>query len=166
MKKNSNKFSKFYTFSKFLGIAFIATTMLSACSGSSSNPTPNPTVNTDPTCAKPTLDAKLARTQVLGTWKWIQTETTGRAGTTIETPASTGKTQSITFKEDGTVEYAENGKVFATYTYEVAIIAKDMVLSNFDKGTLTSSYTVASCSMSLKLTDIGTSLNSVTLYNK
>jgi hypothetical protein len=153
---------------KFLGIAFLATTILSACSGSSSNPTPTPTpTNTDPTCSQPTVDVKLARTQVVGVWKWVQSEISGRAGTTIETPASTSSTRSYNFKEEGTVDYSENGKIVNTYDYTVTVVDKNnMVLTFTLKGATTDTYTIASCSQSLKLTLLNSSFNAVHLYNK
>ena len=163
MKKNSNKFPKF---SKFLGIIFIATTILSACD--SSNPTPNSTVNTDPTCAKPTLDAKLARTQVLGTWKWIQTETTSRGGSSISNPTSEGKSQGLTFKENSVDELVK-GSVISSYGYniEATPLTGELTMTYTNAaGDVIRTYNLAFCSGSLKITPTNVSINVTHLYNK
>ena len=150
---------------KILIIAFFACSFLVSCSGGTSNVTPT---NTDPKCEKPILDAKNARTKIVGTWKWIQTETSSRGGTSISNPTSEGKTQGLTFKENS-VDELVNGSLISSYGYEiVAIPSTGMLTMTYTNtnGDVIRTYDLSFCSESMKITPTNVSINVTHLYNK
>jgi len=140
----------------------LASSFLVSCSGdSSSSNTP-----ADLTCSKPTTNAKTARSQIVGKWTWIQTETVGRAGAVISTPKTENKTQGLNFKDDGTVEILENDKVLITQQYDiVASASAELTLTYSNIAGVVSTFALSSCTQSIKLVSIG-SLQVTTIYNK
>jgi hypothetical protein len=151
--------------SKILMIAFFACSFLVGCSGGTSDATPT---NTDPKCEKPILDAKNARTKIIGTWKWIQTETSSRGGISISNPTSEGKTQGLNFKENS-VDELVNGSVISSYGYEIEATSGTgqltMTYTNTN-GDVIRTYDLSFCSGSMKITPTNVSINVTHLYNK
>lgn len=66
---------------------------------------------------KNTDDDDLQTNSYVGTWDW--TSTTGGINGTTTTPASTGKTASITFTNDNKYIITENGKTVNEGTYSL-----------------------------------------------
>ncbi len=152
--------------SKILTISFFTCSFLVSCSGGTSSDV-TPTV-TDPKCEKPILDAKNARTKIIGTWKWIQTETSSRGGSSISTPTTEGKTQGIIFKENS-VDELVNGSVISSYDYSIEAITGTGQLTMTYKnsnGDVIRTYDLSFCSESMKITPTNVSINVTHLYNK
>lgn len=151
--------------SKILTVAFFACSFLVGCSGGTSDATPT---SADPKCEKPILDAKNARTKITGTWKWIQTETTSRGGTSISNPTSEGKTQGLTFKENS-VDELVNGSVISSYGYTIEatpLTGELMMTYTNANGDVIRTHSLSFCSGSMKITPTNVSINVTHLYNK
>lgn len=140
---------------------FILAAALFACSDSK-------TETLDPNCTLTTSkDVKQVRTQVVGEWTWVQTEIVGRAGTTVETPTSTGKKRTLSVTADGNIVLKENGVVSNNYVYDIVSTTDgDIVMSYRYNGIEVAQYKVASCAKSLRLSNLSNSLNETILYSR
>lgn len=147
----------------FLAFIFVAVLSGSSCNSSS----PSPAI-TDPKCENPFKDAKSTRNALAGQWNWIQTTQTGRGGTTITTPASSGETREINFTSDTNVSLLTNSKTAGTYTYTIeSSPTAEFYLTMFNAdGSLYKTFQIFGCNQSFRLIDLSSSLAAESLYNK
>lgn len=67
--------------------------------------------------------------KILGAWQWVQDELTRRgAGTSYQTPASTGKNLRFEFRDNGSYQVIENAAVSEYGTYVLRQAGTDPVL--------------------------------------
>ncbi len=67
--------------------------------------------------------------KILGAWNWVQDETTQRgAGTSYQTPASTGKNLRLEFRDNGSYQVIENQAITESGTYTLRQFLTDPIL--------------------------------------
>lgn len=67
--------------------------------------------------------------KILGSWEWVQDETSQRgSGTSYQTPASTGKTLRLEFRDNHVYQHLENGKITESGTYALRQAGTDPIL--------------------------------------
>ncbi len=67
--------------------------------------------------------------KILGSWQWVQDVTSIRgSGPSYATPASTGKTLRLEFRNDRSYQYLENGAVTESGTYALRQAGTDPIL--------------------------------------
>lgn len=64
-----------------------------------------------------------------GSWNWVQDETSQRgSSTSYQTPASTGKTLRLEFRDNRSYQYLENGMITESGTYTLRQAGTDPIL--------------------------------------
>ncbi len=104
-------------------------------------------------------------------WEWVESRSEGRGGEEVATPQSEGKTMSLVFSLGASVEELENGVPTGVWEYRIENSA-DTTLGKFTSvwidadGNADRNYSVDVCPDVLKLTDISSSLMTVTIYKR
>lgn len=104
-------------------------------------------------------------------WEWIESRSEGRAGEIVLTPQTEGKTMSLVFSLGASVEELENGQATGIWEYRISA-SDDTTLGVFNSvwidanGNVDRNYYIDVCPELLKLTDVSSSLMTVTTYKK
>ena len=104
-------------------------------------------------------------------WEWVESSSEGREGETVVTPQTEGKTMGLVFSLGQSVEELENGRAVGIWEYRLSA-AGDTTLGAFNSvwidanGNVDRNYALDVCPELLKLTDISSSLMTVTTYKK
>ena len=119
-------------------------------------------------CTAPAAQVNIAKSLIVGDWKWVKTEITQRSGKRIDTPASTGTTMKLSFKSDGSMAYLVNTDIQQARSYDVTPFQSGVIVLTYldDSGTETEKYDMRVCQSVLELNNVKSSVAEVLFFEK